>query len=182
MAVWFPNFTFCFKEAYARLVAVFKILHFTVKHKWPFGYNCKILYLTVKKPVENQTVIRFFTAKYEILLFYSNGNSFFLLQNTKFYSCTQAAIRVFTAKYKILKTVLKQPFVFSQQTKKFRIVPKLPFILWLQNTMFLKFFQISHLLFDNKLNKSKVVSKLPFVFWQWNKKFDVIRKRPFVFD
>ena len=39
-----------------------------------------------------QTVICFFTAKYEILQFYPKGHSFVLQQNTKFYGCTQKAI------------------------------------------------------------------------------------------
>ena len=39
-----------------------------------------------------QTVICFFTAKYEILQFYPKGHSFILQQNTKFYGCTQKAI------------------------------------------------------------------------------------------
>ena len=35
-----------------RLGTVFKILHFAVKNKWPFGYNCKISYFAVKKKNE----------------------------------------------------------------------------------------------------------------------------------
>ena len=34
-----------------RLGTVFKILHFAAKNEWPFGYNCKIFYFPVKKPL-----------------------------------------------------------------------------------------------------------------------------------
>ena len=53
MAVWynFQNSIFRCKNMNSRLVAVFKILHFAVKNERPFGYNYKILYFPVKKPL-----------------------------------------------------------------------------------------------------------------------------------
>ena len=84
-----------------------------------------------------QTVICFFTAKYEILQLYLHSHSFFYSEMQNFENCTQTATR------------------FSQRNKKFRIVHKLPFIPWLQNTKFLKFFRNSHLLFGNKLKNLK---------------------------
>ena len=47
----FQNFVFRCKKTNGHLGAVFKILHFAVKNERSFGYNCKILYFPVKKPL-----------------------------------------------------------------------------------------------------------------------------------
>ena len=47
----FQNFAFHCKKTNGRLGTGFKILHFAVRNEWPFGYNCKILYFPVKKPL-----------------------------------------------------------------------------------------------------------------------------------
>ena len=83
-------------------------------------------------------VIRFFTAKYEILQLYPKRAFVFLQRKTKFYSWTQTFI------------------CFLQRNAKFRIVS---FLLWLWNTKFLKLHQNCHSFFWPRNAKSEAVLK-----------------------
>ena len=63
-----------------------------------------------------QTVIRFFTAKYEILKLYPNGLRLFYSEIQNFENYTQTVIRSLTKKYAIFRVIPKWPFV--SPTKK----------------------------------------------------------------
>ena len=101
-------------------------------------------------------VIRFFTAKYEILQLYPKRAFVFLQRKTKFYSWTQTFI------------------CFLQRNAKFRIVS---FLLWLWNTKFLKLFRSGHLLLANKLKNLKLHQNCHSFFWPRNAKSEAVLKR-----
>ena len=95
-----------------------------------------------------QVTICFFTAKYKILQFYSNGHSFFLVK----YEIRIVPFVLWLWNTKLLKLLRNCHFLFADKLKNLKLHPN-----W--HSFFFYFF------YWTRNTKSEVVLKRPFFFW-----------------
>ena len=104
-----------------------------------------------------QAAIRFFTAKYEILQLYPNGNSFFFYSEIRNFTVVPKRQFVFfTAKYEVLQLYPNGHSFFYSEIRNFPVVLKRQFVFFTAKYEIFQLYPNGHSFFYSEIQSAKI--------------------------